>query len=345
MAAVVRAMTLSQNYHPSSMNNCIVIKGSPDTPPPSSAGSPPLMINSMPMHHHTMIGKRTIAPAMGMQQQQHHHQQIHHHQMQQHQQIMQSKGSSAAANAPVIRFNGSDIKNTCLPKTSAKRLTTSTSSSTSSSQYTTGPMPSVERRNARERNRVKQVNNGFDKLRQYIPTKIVEAENGGRGVSKKLSKVDTLKLAVKYIQRMKEMLEDNDSRMATNSHAASEVSSSTSSYYSASPAPSTHHTAMHMTYASTPISSYQENPHLTTACSEPSVSPAPSYHSDVSSHHPHSVYQMQTVQFSAVAAAEEAAAAAGYPRGYSEVQFEDEDSGSFEEEGILDDILQWQLQN
>ena len=41
----------------------------------------------------------------------------------------------------------------------------------------------VAKRNARERNRVKQVNTGFATLRQHIP---------GAGKSKKISKVDTL---------------------------------------------------------------------------------------------------------------------------------------------------------
>ncbi|KAI8035482.1 hypothetical protein M5D96_011705 [Drosophila gunungcola] len=33
--------------------------------------------------------------------------------------------------------------------------------------------PSVIRRNARERNRVKQVNNGFSQLRQHIPVAVI----------------------------------------------------------------------------------------------------------------------------------------------------------------------------
>lgn len=261
----------------------------------------------------TMIAQRTIAPAYKSQSQNQH--QHHHHQM---------KGSAAG-----MQFSGSDVKNTCASKNNLKRL------NNLPSPYTTGALPSIERRNARERNRVKQVNSGFDTLRQYIPAKIVEVENGGRGASKKLSKVDTLKLAVKYIQRLKDMLDENNSRVPTASETgevcASSVSS-TSSYYSASPAPSSmHQNPLYTNYASTPMSCYTENPQMT-PCSEPSVSPAPSYHSDH-----HSVYQMQTVQLSA---AEEC-----YAKGYSAVQFVDEDSGSFEEEGILDDILQWQLHN
>ena len=57
------------------------------------------------------------------------------------------------------------------------------------------------RRNERERNRVKQVNLGFDRLRQHVPQ--------GRK-NKKLSKVDTLKAAVYYIQGLQQLLRDTD---------------------------------------------------------------------------------------------------------------------------------------
>lgn len=69
---------------------------------------------------------------------------------------------------------------------------------------------SVARRNARERNRVKQVNNGFAALRQHIPSTVSAALAGGRGASRKLSKVDTLKLAVEYIKSLKRLLDESD---------------------------------------------------------------------------------------------------------------------------------------
>uniref|UniRef100_A0A182W665 BHLH domain-containing protein n=1 Tax=Anopheles minimus TaxID=112268 RepID=A0A182W665_9DIPT len=68
----------------------------------------------------------------------------------------------------------------------------------------------VERRNARERNRVQQVNNGFAALRQRIPDEIAEAFEAGttaRGVHKKLSKVETLRMAVEYIKSLERLLE------------------------------------------------------------------------------------------------------------------------------------------
>lgn len=62
------------------------------------------------------------------------------------------------------------------------------------------PQPAkVARRNARERNRVKQVNSGFEMLRVHIPTIASQ---------KKASKVETLRHAVEYIQRLQAMLGD-----------------------------------------------------------------------------------------------------------------------------------------
>ena len=57
----------------------------------------------------------------------------------------------------------------------------------------------VERRNLRERNRVKQVNCGFDYLRSHIP---------GAAKQKKMSKVETLRHAVEYIENLQAMLND-----------------------------------------------------------------------------------------------------------------------------------------
>ncbi|XP_053659642.1 achaete-scute complex protein T8-like [Anopheles marshallii] len=79
----------------------------------------------------------------------------------------------------------------------------------SSSEPRTG-VSAVERRNARERNRVQQVNNGFAALRQRIPDEIAEAFEAGttaRGVHKKLSKVETLRMAVEYIKSLERLLE------------------------------------------------------------------------------------------------------------------------------------------
>ncbi|XP_067636114.1 achaete-scute complex protein T5 [Eurosta solidaginis] len=80
--------------------------------------------------------------------------------------------------------------------------------------------PAVVRRNARERNRVKQVNNGFTYLRQHIPPAIIaDLSNGRRGIGpgahKKLSKVDTLRMAVEYIRRLKHVIDEVDGKCSS----------------------------------------------------------------------------------------------------------------------------------
>ena len=54
---------------------------------------------------------------------------------------------------------------------------------------------SVVRRNLRERTRVRGVNDGFGKLKQYVPN-----------MRNKSSKVETLRGAIEYIKQLKELL-------------------------------------------------------------------------------------------------------------------------------------------
>nr|XP_021183923.2 uncharacterized protein LOC110371839 [Helicoverpa armigera] len=72
------------------------------------------------------------------------------------------------------------------------------------------PTPlAVARRNARERNRVRQVNDGFAALRRHIPEEVASAfenANSNRGANKKLSKVETLRMAVEYIRNLENLL-------------------------------------------------------------------------------------------------------------------------------------------
>ncbi|CAG9091020.1 unnamed protein product [Plutella xylostella] len=72
------------------------------------------------------------------------------------------------------------------------------------------PTPlAVARRNARERNRVRQVNDGFAALRRHIPEEVASAfenANSNRGPNKKLSKVETLRMAVEYIRNLETLL-------------------------------------------------------------------------------------------------------------------------------------------
>lgn len=79
-----------------------------------------------------------------------------------------------------------------------KRKIPSTGSMMIKRSKSSQPKPaSVSRRNARERRRVKQVNDGFVVLREHVP-------KGQK--NKKLSKVETLKAAIDYIQQLSTML-------------------------------------------------------------------------------------------------------------------------------------------
>ncbi|GMT14213.1 hypothetical protein PFISCL1PPCAC_5510, partial [Pristionchus fissidentatus] len=61
-----------------------------------------------------------------------------------------------------------------------------------------GRCPEKHKRNERERTRVHQVNLGFERLRHTV--RISD--------DKKLSKAETLRIAVRYIEHLKEMLEN-----------------------------------------------------------------------------------------------------------------------------------------
>lgn len=134
--------------------------------------------------------------------------------------------------------------------------------------YKTAPYDqpaSVVKRNARERNRVRQVNSGFVNLRQHIPQSIVtELTNGGRGASKKLSKVDTLRLAVEYIRRLQDLIEESDSE--GNSSICSQSSTA------GSPPPPVY-------YPSSPESMQSVNQF--NQYSDSSISPTPSFQSEI----------------------------------------------------------------
>lgn len=71
---------------------------------------------------------------------------------------------------------------------------------------TTRPRASIERRNKRERNRVKQINNTFVTLRNQLPSDGWSAKRN----AKKFSKVDTLRMAIEYIRGLRQLITDHD---------------------------------------------------------------------------------------------------------------------------------------
>ncbi|XP_062577126.1 achaete-scute homolog 1b-like [Saccostrea cucullata] len=60
----------------------------------------------------------------------------------------------------------------------------------------------MSRRNARERRRVKMINNGYETLRHHVPAGVD---------NKKLSKVETLRSAVDYIKYLQNLLQSENS--------------------------------------------------------------------------------------------------------------------------------------
>lgn len=57
----------------------------------------------------------------------------------------------------------------------------------------------IRRRNERERQRVRHVNDGFERLRNHLPLAPTDRD-------KRLSKVDTLRYAIKYIRHLQSLL-------------------------------------------------------------------------------------------------------------------------------------------
>lgn len=152
---------------------------------------------------------------MMLHQQQHQLQQQlqpQHHQLQHT--LQQQQQQQHQLIAPKLPLGNSQLQN--MQQSGASTSSSSVGPIKKKFSYVNMPygeqMPSVARRNARERNRVKQVNNGFVNLRQHLPQTVINTlSNGGRGASKKLSKVDTLRIAVEYIRGLQDMLGDGES--------------------------------------------------------------------------------------------------------------------------------------
>ncbi|KFD56594.1 hypothetical protein M513_02698 [Trichuris suis] len=64
---------------------------------------------------------------------------------------------------------------------------------------------SLWKRNERERHRVRCVNEGYERLRNHLPL---------RNKSKRISKVETLRLAIRYIKYLQDLLAESDRGVA-----------------------------------------------------------------------------------------------------------------------------------
>ena len=188
------------------------------------------------------------------------------------------------------------------------------------------PPASVARRNARERNRVKQVNMGFAVLRQHIPTSFCDSQSGGSGnnssgssssKSRKVSKVDTLRCAVEYIRSLQEMLD------AEGCETASTSSSGVCSSENMSPP------------AHLPAKSFSYHHHHQQATS----SLSPSNYSDASSPTPSDCYGSEHSYFTA--SSSQWGGGGGYPV-YDAPDFTSETVEAPNEDELLDAISWWQ---
>ncbi|XP_053530054.1 achaete-scute homolog 5-like [Ictalurus punctatus] len=59
----------------------------------------------------------------------------------------------------------------------------------------------IQKRNERERQRVKCVNQGYAKLREHLP---------GAAADKRMSKVETLRAAIRYIKHLQRLVEEHE---------------------------------------------------------------------------------------------------------------------------------------
>ncbi len=93
-------------------------------------------------------------------------------------------------------------------------ITSSSSSSTSSFRRPKNPIKRMHQRNAanqRERKRMRTINEAFEGLRERVPL-----ASGDR----KLSKVDTLRLAIRYISQLSDMISAVDAPEGCFGHRA-----------------------------------------------------------------------------------------------------------------------------
>ncbi|XP_029155613.1 achaete-scute complex protein T3-like [Nylanderia fulva] len=244
----------------------------------------------------TLVGPKeeSVLPIMLSVQQQHHHHGLHATS------TAQTHRGNVIVSTSGMPTNNSGLQHGC------KR---SKIYGQSSGPYGTVPHQpaSVARRNARERNRVKQVNNGFATLRQHIPQTVAQAlgsstagtHGGSRAGSKKLSKVETLRMAVEYIKSLQRLLDEHNG--GSESSGASPISSTSSNSPDSENGMDSGHTAELRLRGGITEIRHHGSPHesdlhhhqhirqnssptfVPTTCSEASSSPTPSFVSETSS--------------------------------------------------------------
>ncbi|XP_011639065.1 achaete-scute complex protein T3-like [Pogonomyrmex barbatus] len=242
----------------------------------------------------TLVGPKeeSILPIMLSVQQQHHHHGLH------------TTSTAQTHRGNVIVSTSSTPSNNSTLQHGCKR---SKIYNQATGPYGTVPHQpaSVARRNARERNRVKQVNNGFATLRQHIPQTVAQAlgsstagTHGGSRAAKKLSKVETLRMAVEYIRSLQRLLAEHDGSSESNGSSPTSTSSNSPGGENGIGSDSNHSAELrlrgnisgeihhHGTSSDLRHQHLRQNPSPTfvpTTCSESSSSPTPSFVSETSS--------------------------------------------------------------
>ncbi len=97
-----------------------------------------------------------------------------------------------------------DISNTCTVLAKKQRASLFTPVLSSCENPVISYVDTLERRNARERNRVRQVNEAFDDLQR------VTLRSSNNYASKRVSKLNILRLAIERIQHLTEILLEDD---------------------------------------------------------------------------------------------------------------------------------------
>ena len=143
------------------------------------------------------------------------------------------------------------------------------------------PVPvAVARRNARERSRVKTVNDSYQHLKNHVP---------GAARQKRMSKVDIIKHSIDYIQRLRRSLQDSelpasdeanhpgdleerltpcsgDSGYQSQSQSQSHSQSPHYNYYKHSPSSTSSSSSSSSSFSSLPGAAHQPSPGLQTDC-------------------------------------------------------------------------------
>ena len=200
----------------------------------------------------------------------------------------------------------------------------------------------VSRRNARERNRVKSVNNGFEMLKRHVPS---------AAPVKKMSKVNILTQAVEYIESLQSLLDDVPRQPPQPSKPLA-----VSGYPHSQGYQDTHH-SYHQTYSgphpAPPLTPISPNT-MFSPCYPPTTFNRSNYESGYDSNqeqfhehqHPHHQYQQQPYKVSPLSPPESSVSASSPAAGYLVTgtgKTREESSG--EEDDLLDAIAEWQQQD